>query len=44
MAVNACGPDDLAALLYTSGTTERWKGAMLPHSNLLSNATALTEL
>ena len=35
------GPGDLAALLYTSGTTGKPKGAMLTHANLFSNAQVL---
>lgn len=35
--------NDLAAILYTSGTTGRPKGAMISHSNLLSNGRVLLD-
>jgi malonyl-CoA/methylmalonyl-CoA synthetase len=35
--------DDLAAILYTSGTTGRSKGAMLTHANLASNSQTMVK-
>ena len=40
-ALTQCAPNDVAAMLYTSGTTGRSKGAMLTMENLASNAMTL---
>lgn len=37
-------PEDLATIMYTSGTTGKAKGVMLSHNNILSNVKSITQL
>ena len=42
-SIAPCVPSDLAAIVYTSGTTDRPKGVMLSHGNLVANARSTIE-
>jgi long-chain acyl-CoA synthetase len=41
---DAVSPDDVATLIYTSGTMGNPKGAMITHTNILNNAKAITPI
>lgn len=43
-SLDSRGPDDLATLVYTSGTTGNPKGAMLTHGNITSNVTTVRDV